>query len=153
MTRSTHSMADQRIDDADRSTPSVLLSNRQAQSLDQDGLAAVARQTLIAEGVTDGELSVSFVSSEEMADLHQRYMGEEGPTDVLSFPMGEDGLIGDVVVCPDQAAANNPGDPAAEIRLLVVHGILHLLGYDHEEDDERREMWERQARYSGVTAP
>ena len=146
-------MADQPIDDADRSTPSVWLSNRQAQSLDQDGLAELARQTLIAEGVTDGELSVSFVTAEEMAELHQRFMGEEGPTDVLSFPMGEDGLIGDVVVCPDQAAGNNPGDPTAEMRLLVVHGVLHLLGYDHEEEDERREMWERQARYSGVMSP
>ena len=153
MTRSSQSMADQRIEDADRSTPSVLLSNRQSQSLDQDGLAELARRTLIAEGVTGGELSISFVSPQEMADLHQRFMGEDGPTDVLSFPMGEDGLLGDVVVCPDQAAGNNPGDPAAEVRLLVVHGVLHLLGYDHEEEDERREMWERQARYSGVTAP
>ena len=87
-----------------------------------------------------------------MAALHERYLGETGPTDVLSFPLGEDGLLGDVVVCPRVAAGNNP-DRDAELRLLVVHGILHLLGYDHEEDGERAVMWARQAAYSGVSAP
>jgi probable rRNA maturation factor len=74
-------------------------------------------------------------------------MGEPGPTDVLSFPMDEDGLIGDVVVCPVVAAANNP-DAEGELRLLVAHGVLHLLGYDHEEEEDRRVMWERQERYA-----
>jgi probable rRNA maturation factor len=82
-------------------------------------------------------------------------MHEEGPTDVLSFPLDEVDdrgvrLLGDVVVAPVVAARNNPNDPAAEMRLLVVHGILHVLGYDHEEDSERAEMWARQERYSGV---
>jgi probable rRNA maturation factor len=80
-------------------------------------------------------------------------MDEEGPTDVLSFPLDEDGLVGDVVICPAVAARANPSDPAAELRLLVVHGVLHLLGYDHEEDGERAAMWERQERYSGLTIP
>jgi probable rRNA maturation factor len=56
-------------------------------------------------------------------------------------------------VAPTEAARNNPSDPAAELRLLLVHGILHLLGYDHEDADERIRMWERQERYSGVRAP
>jgi rRNA maturation RNase YbeY len=51
------------------------------------------------------------------------------------------------------AATNNPADPGAELRLLVVHGVLHILGYDHEQDGERAEMWARQERYSGVAAP
>jgi probable rRNA maturation factor len=77
-------------------------------------------------------------------------MGEEGATDVLSFPMDEDGLLGDVVIAPAEAARNNP-DVEAELRLLVAHGVLHLLGYDHEEEAERRVMWGKQALYSRVT--
>jgi probable rRNA maturation factor len=58
-------------------------------------------------------------------------------------------LLGDVVVCPE-VAAGQAEDYDSELRLLLVHGILHLLGYDHEEEEDRREMWERQERYSGV---
>jgi len=115
-------------------------------------LVALAERTLAAEGQAGVELSLSFVDPDEMTALHERYLGESGPTDVLSFPLGEDGLLGDVVVCPQVAAGNNP-DRDAELRLLVVHGILHLLGYDHEEDGERAVMWARQATYSGVPAP
>jgi probable rRNA maturation factor len=120
--------------------------------VDLTGLAGVAERTLAGEGVAEGELSVSLVGAPEMADLHVRYLGEDGPTDVLSFPMGEDGLLGDVVVCPEEARRNNPVDPAGELRLLVAHGVLHLLGYDHEEEDERRVMWALQAKYSEVEA-
>jgi probable rRNA maturation factor len=137
----------------------VLVSDRRPTPLvaeitvDHQALAELARASLAAEGLTQGELSLSFVSPQEMAELHRRYMGEEGATDVLSFPLGEDGLIGDVVVCPEEARRNNPQDPRAELRLLVAHGVLHLLGYDHEEEQDRREMWTRQERYSGVSAP
>ncbi len=127
---------------------SVLVSNRQDSPVDEAALAALAERTLAAEGRPDVELSVSFVGEEEMADLHVRYLDEPGPTDVLSFPMDEDGLLGDVVVCPAEAARNNPNLPA-ELRLLVVHGVLHLLGYDHEADDERRAMWAKQDAYVG----
>jgi len=106
------------------------------------------------------ELSLSFVDGDEMARLHERYMQEAGPTDVLSFPLDDDvvdesgiRVLGDVVVCPAVAARNNPDDPQAELQLLVVHGVLHVLGYDHEDDGERAEMWARQERYSGVTVP
>jgi probable rRNA maturation factor len=93
-----------------------------------------------------------------MTGLHERYMNESGPTDVLSFPLedemdGDMRLLGDVVVAPAVAARNNPGDPQGELRLLLVHGILHLLGYDHEDDTGRAAMWARQERYSGVRAP
>jgi probable rRNA maturation factor len=137
---------------------SVLVSNRQSLSVDERGLASLAERTLAGEGLVNGELSVSFVSETEIEDLHLRYMDEPGPTDVLSFPMdasdrNEDGMrvLGDVVIAPAVAARNNPDDPEAEIRLLLVHGILHLLGYDHEVDDERAAMWARQTLYSGVT--
>ena len=62
-------------------------------------------------------------------------------------------MLGDVVIAPAVAARNNPDDPGGELRLLLVHGILHLLGYDHEDDDGAAEMWARQERYSGVRAP
>lgn len=133
--------------------PTVLVSDRQDLPVDAVGLAALAERTLAGEGVAEGELSLSFVTPEEMAGLHLRYLGEQGPTDVLSFPLGEDGLVGDVVVCPEEARRNRSTDLPAELRLLVVHGVLHLLGFDHEDDAGRREMWARQERYSGVQGP
>ena len=133
--------------------PTVLVSDRQAERVDADALARLAADVLAAEGRGDDELSLSFVGEDEMADLHVRYMDEPGPTDVLSFPLDEDGLLGDVVICPAVAARANPEHPENELRLLVVHGVLHLLGYDHEADDQRAAMWERQARYSGMTIP
>ncbi len=141
----------------------MLVSDRQDLPVDGTGLAELARATLEREGLTDVELSVSFVDESEIEDLHVRYMDEPGPTDVLSFPLDEDEdedadeegtrLLGDVVICPAVAARNNAADPEAELRLLIVHGVLHLLGYDHEEEGEKAEMWERQERYSGVSAP
>ena len=140
--------------------PSILVSDRQDGPLDQAALIALARNTLIAEGHAQVELSLSFVTDAEIAELHERYMHEPGPTDVLTFPLDEDDvteeglrMLGDVVIAPAVAATNNPADPAAELRLLVVHGVLHILGYDHEQDGERAEMWARQERYSGVAAP
>jgi len=145
--------------DGDGGHAGILVSDRQDERVDVDGLIRLARETLAGEGLVDGvELSVSFVDDDEMADLHVRYLGEPGPTDVLSFPLDEVDdrgvrLLGDVVIAPAVAARNHPSDPAAELRLLLVHGILHVLGYDHQEDAERAEMWARQERYSGVRVP
>jgi probable rRNA maturation factor len=148
------------MDEGDQ--PRILISNRQERPIDQEAVAALARDVLRSEGIEVAELSLSFVTDEEIADLHERFMNEPGPTDVLSFPLDDaDGaesrddvpLLGDVVVAPAVAARDRPDDPEAEIRLLVVHGILHLLGYDHDEDGARTRMWDRQERYSGVRAP
>jgi probable rRNA maturation factor len=140
------------------SAPAVLVSDRHGGVVDVDGLVELARRTLTAEGIGEAELSLSFVDEAEIEDLHVRYLHEPGPTDVLSFPLdGEDErgvrVLGDVVIAPAVAARNNPDDPAGELRLLVVHGVLHLLGYDHEEEDEKTAMWARQLAYSGVRAP
>ena len=135
-------------DEGDR--PSVAISDRQTVPADHAALMDLARRTLEAEGVGPVELSVSLVGADEMADLHARYMGEEGPTDVLSFTMDEDGLLGDVVICPE-VASEQSRELDAELRLLLVHGILHLLGYDHDAPDEQAAMWQRQERYSGVS--
>ena len=147
--------------------PHVLISNRQHAPIDEEGMRSLARDTLLGEGIEHAELSVSFVDADETAELHERFMDEPGPTDVLSFPLDVPTLpavdevsrsqgvsfLGDVVVAPTEAERNNPTNPTGELRLLLVHGILHLLGYDHEDEDERTRMWERQERYSGVQAP
>jgi probable rRNA maturation factor len=136
--------------------PRILIDDRQDDvPLDLAGLSALAEETLVGEGAANAELSVSFVTEREITDLNARYAGEGGPTDVLSFPMGdldEDGvrILGDVIVAPAVGARNNADDPAGELRLLIVHGILHLLGHDHMDDADRAEMWARQERYSGV---
>ena len=152
--------------------PRVLVSDRQASGPGTGradalaSLASLAARVLATEGAGQVELSLSFVDPSEIEDVHVRYMDEPGPTDVLSFPMDEDDggagaqalggaprLIGDVIVCPAVAAANNPSDPEGELRLLVVHGVLHLLGYDHEDDAERAAMWAKQEAYAGVRVP
>lgn len=106
------------------------------------------------------ELSVVLVGEGPMADLHVRWMDEPGPTDVMSFPMDElrsprddeepeEGVLGDVVLCPQ--VAQRQADAAGhslddELALLLTHGILHLIGYDHLEPEEHAEMFGLQAR-------
>jgi probable rRNA maturation factor len=106
------------------------------------------------------ELSILLVTSEAMAELHERWMDEPGPTDVLSFPMdelrpgregepAEEGVLGDVVLCPEVAAtqARDAGHSTEEeLLLLTTHGILHLLGFDHAEPEEEKEMFALQRR-------
>ena len=104
---------------------------------------------------SDADLSIALVTVDEMTRLHVEWMGEPGPTDVLSFPMDDlvpgdpsgprvAGILGDVIICPDVAArqAEQAGHPASdELALLLTHGVLHLLGYDHAEPDEHARMF------------
>jgi probable rRNA maturation factor len=132
-------------------------------ALDERGLVAVARYVLDELGVNPlAELSVLLVDTASMTTLHERWMGEPGPTDVLAFPMDEldtarspddrepgPALLGDVVLCPDVArrqAAQAGHSFTDELHLLCTHGVLHLLGYDHAEPEEEREMFALQAR-------
>jgi probable rRNA maturation factor len=96
-----------------------------------------------------GELTLSFVGSEDIAELNVEHMGVSGPTDVLSFPMDDEPLgdvptlLGDVVISPAVAArqyADHAGTIDDELALLVVHGILHVLGHDHAEPAESAQM-------------
>jgi len=101
----------------------------------------------------DSELSISLVDEDEMSSLHMQWMDEPGPTDVLSFPMDEvkpnsaasgPALIGDIVLCPSVATAQATTaghTPQAELELLTTHGVLHLLGFDHANPDDEREMF------------
>jgi probable rRNA maturation factor len=129
----------------------------------------LAEAVLSDEGVQgDAELSMLFVDETSIADLNKRFLGKDGPTDVLAFPIDEEPaesgrspdsggtgpgftgdpeeaptLLGDVVICPAVAHRNAPehaGTFEDELALLVVHGVLHLLGLDHMEDEEAEEM-------------
>ena len=127
------------------------------QPVDARRWVSLARSVLEAQGVSErAELSLAFVSEDAMGDLNRRYAGEDGPTDVLAFPLDEAGrgggdgppaLLGDLVICPEVAARNAARHTGAyddEMALLVVHGILHLMGMDHEDPSEAQLMQRRE---------
>ncbi|HKY31343.1 MAG TPA: rRNA maturation RNase YbeY [Candidatus Polarisedimenticolia bacterium] len=93
--------------------------------------------------------AVVFAGDDLLRELNRRYRGKDRPTDVLSFPSGEEGHLGDVVISSPTARrqARRKGHPAAaEARVLILHGFLHLLGYDHETDDGQMDVLERSLR-------
>ena len=144
-----------------------------AQPVDAMGLVHLAKSVLAAQGVkSDSELSMLFVDEDAMAELNKRFLGKDGPTDVLAFPIDDEdvveggrspdslgpgagmdseadppNLLGDVVVCPAVAARNAPNHAGTyddEMALLVVHGILHILGMDHVDSEEAEAMEQRE---------
>jgi probable rRNA maturation factor len=138
---------------------SIEVVNESGVVVDEALVVSVARYALDAMRVSPAvELAITAVTLETMSELHERWMDEPGPTDVMAFPMDEllddsrrpdapdigPALLGDVILCPafakDQAvqAGHTLAD---ELHLLTVHGVLHLLGYDHHEPDEEREMF------------
>jgi probable rRNA maturation factor len=118
----------------------VEVDNRSGGDVEADAAVELARLALAAEGIEDGELGLAFVGADEMRQLKREHFGVDEATDVLSFPIdGRDPLpdavprqLGDVVLCPDVV-----GD---EWRWPLVHGLLHLLGYDHGVEMEAREQ-------------
>ena len=135
----------------------IELSNLTKSEVDEAGLTSLADFALLTLGIhADSDLSISLVDEDEMSALHIRWMDEPGATDVLSFPMDEmkpnsaangPGMVGDIVLCPDFAArqvlhAGHSLDE--ELKLLTVHGVLHLLGYDHREEAEKEIMFNLQ---------
>jgi probable rRNA maturation factor len=143
---------------------SVYVANESGVEVDEVGLAALARHVLSTMGIAPlAELSLMLVTEDSMERLHVQYMGEDGATDVLAFAQDDlstgapisgsdevpEALLGDVVICPDFAArqAESQGHSLEdELHVLCAHGVLHLLGYDHAEPDEEREMFDVQAR-------
>jgi probable rRNA maturation factor len=143
---------------------SIEIANESNVDVDTDAVLAVARHALDEMGVNPlAELSILLVDIGYMSELNYRWMGSDGPTDVLAFPMdegsvdhgpgevgtGEPALLGDIVLCPEVATKQAAGaghSAADELHLLTVHGVLHLLGYDHAEPEEEREMFALQAR-------
>jgi probable rRNA maturation factor len=130
----------------------VFLADEQDLPVDATDLVALARTVLTQQRVPEEmEVALLLVDEATIADLNAKHLGHEGPTDVLAFPMDEPGesplagpaILGDVVLCPSAAhaqAAERRIPPHAELQLLTVHGILHLLGMDHAEPDEERKM-------------
>jgi probable rRNA maturation factor len=135
---------------------SIEVLNESGHELDVRQLAALSRFVMDRMRVHPlAELCIKAVDEETITSLNEQWMDKEGPTDVLAFPMDElrpglvneepeEGVLGDLVLCPAVAAkqavtAGHATD--AEIELLTVHGILHLLGYDHAEPEEHKEMF------------
>ncbi|MDU7360266.1 MAG: rRNA maturation RNase YbeY [Propionibacteriaceae bacterium] len=132
------------------------LTNESGLEADEQGLVQLARFALDRLRIhPQAELSIVLVDEETMADYHERFMDLPGPTDVMSFPMdelrapAEDeepplGLLGDIVLCPavtERQAAENGREPDQEAEYLLIHGLLHLLGHDHAEPEEKRIMF------------
>ena len=120
----------------------VEIDNRSGVAVDEDGAADLARRVLVSEGIEAGELGIAFVGADEMRALKREHLGVDEATDVLSFPIdGRDHVpegvprqLGDAVLCPAVV-----GDAW---RAPLVHGLLHLVGYDHGPDmDEREGRW------------
>jgi probable rRNA maturation factor len=117
----------------------IEFENRSGVGVDEGGAATLSRQVLAAEGIEEGDLGIAFATPSEMRELKAHHLGIDEPTDVLSFPVdGRDELpegvprqLGDVVLCPQVVGE--------EWRAPLVHGLLHLLGYDHGPEMERRE--------------
>jgi probable rRNA maturation factor len=138
----------------------IELTNLATIPCDEGRIKDVALYSLNRLGIhPDSELSISLVDETEMKSLNAQWMNEVGATDVLSFPMDEmkpnsaaqgPGVIGDIVLCPSYAEtqARQAGHSLQdELELLTVHGILHLLGYDHRESEEQRVMFSMQDEY------
>lgn len=131
----------------------VYLADEQEVDVDTDDLLGLARHVLADRGVPDDmECALLLVDETTIAGLNEQYLGKQGPTDVLAFPIDEPGetppgapsILGDVVLCPAVAhgqAGSFDRTPHGELRLLTVHGILHLLGMDHATPVEETEMF------------
>lgn len=132
------------------------LNNESGVAVDEQRLVQLALFALAEMRIhPQAELSILLVDEATMSDYHERFMGLPGPTDVLSFPMDELrppadgdepplGLLGDIVLCPTVTAAQAPENnrtPEGEADYLLVHGLLHLLGYDHAEPAEKAVMF------------
>ncbi|SMO76816.1 rRNA maturation RNase YbeY [Propioniciclava tarda] len=132
------------------------LNNESGVEVDETRLVQLGRFCLEQLRIhPQAELSILLVDEPTMADYHVRFMNHPGPTDVLSFPMDElrppadgeeppEGLLGDIVLCPsvtERQAADSGRTPEAEADYLLVHGLLHLLGYDHAEPAEHATMF------------
>nr|BAH90078.1 hypothetical protein [uncultured bacterium]BAH90113.1 hypothetical protein [uncultured bacterium] len=134
----------------------VDINNESGVEVDETGLVSLATFVLDQLRIHPmAELSVVLVDEATMSAYHEKYMNEPGPTDVLSFPMDElrppsddeeppAGLLGDVVLCPtitSAQAAEHGREPDEEAEYLLVHGILHLVGFDHGTPEEKAEMF------------
>jgi probable rRNA maturation factor len=130
----------------------VFVANEQNDvSVDEHRLVSLVRLAAAEEGVDPrAEVTVLLVEREAMASLKEKWLGEAGPTDVLAFPMDEQVpdeepyILGDIVICPDVAKEQAADKVTDEVDLLLVHGFLHLMGYDHVKPQDARSMRHRE---------
>lgn len=135
---------------------SVVVSSEQPLDVDEDRIAAVAGRVAEAEGAS-GEISILFVDIPRIAEMNRQFLDGEGPTDVLSFaidglvtePGAEPVVVGEVVICPEVAAAQARAGLDDELDLLVAHGVLHLLGHDHDTEQGAARMRKRERLATG----
>ena len=130
--------------------PILIRSQRGPHCIPVGPLRTRARRLLHAIGRTDGELSILLVDDSIIQSLNATYRDKDQPTDVLSFAMGEGefgdlnpAVLGDVVISVPTArrqASRNRREPLDEVTFLLTHGLLHLVGYDHQTDEQEREM-------------
>ena len=130
----------------------IEIANNSGVACNEDEIVDVAAFALDKMGIhPDSDLGITLVDEDEITKLHVQWMNLPGPTDVLSFPMDElkpfsasdgPGIIGDIVICPQFAAKQAINHSTEdEISLLTVHGVLHLLGFDHVEEEEHKVMF------------
>lgn len=130
----------------------ILISNRQDEFLDKELVEELSTFALKKEKVSnEAELSISFVTPEEMTQLNERYRNISKPADVLSFTYHDspDELLGDIIICPVEVREKAKEQEMTfdeYFALLIVHGILHLLGYNHEKKDEAKIMFTKEDR-------
>ncbi len=133
----------------------IFIENESGQAFPADLLEHAALAVLDLSGVPEGDLTIALVDEARIQGLNRDFLGEDAPTDVLSFPADEPDpetgclYLGDVVISVGRAAeqARERGHTVeAEMQLLVVHGVLHLLGHDHARRAEKERMWAAQAR-------
>lgn len=130
---------------------SVSIANQQtALELDFPRIKAVARAVLQGEGITDGKLTLAFMTDPAIHILNKRFLEHDEPTDVITFPYSHKPLHGDLAISTDTAiaAATERGHaPADELLLYVIHGILHLCGFDDLSEKKRAVMKQREKHY------
>lgn len=132
-----------------------VFDDQSALAVSQDTAKVIVTNVLQEEKQTCDEVSLYFVSTEEMCSLHKQYFKDPSPTDCISFPIDEDPavpyrVLGDVFVCPETAiayASLHNTDPYEETTLYIVHGLLHLMGYDDMTDKDAAMMRQAESRH------
>jgi probable rRNA maturation factor len=143
----------------------VAVSGEDRSDIEPGALRDFVESILVGEGVAQGaSLAVTFVAEEDIADLNERFMGKSGPTDVLSFPIedaspehpptgdpeGPPLALGDIFICTDVVATHAEEYGVSfdqELHLMIVHGVLHILGWDHQSDADASAMESRESKH------
>lgn len=137
-----------------------VFNEQSALAIAEEKVQEIVQKVIEGEGQTCDEVNIYFVDTKAICTLHEEFFDDPCPTDCISFPMDEkdDGflpyrILGEVFVCPETAIAyakENKGDPYAETFLYIIHGVLHLLGYDDIDEIDITAMREAEARYTSI---